>query len=854
VRWANNWRGLNERWVLRHPKGVIIALLLLFAAFGYGLKGFRLDASGDDLVLERDPDLQRYRRSVYLYETGDYIVITYSPQEDLFSAPSLARLRRLRDELKALPGVASVVTPLDVPLLMNKPGPLNELKQNLRTIESEDVDMPRAVAEFRTSPIYRHMLVSEDLRSAVVQVNFDVGEANRPMLTRRSELVERLHEKGVTAAEREEFQRLDTEYRAYRDRDRAQRHEDITRIRAVVEKYRADAQFNMGGVPILIDDIIAYIRNDLKVFGAGMVALLSGTLYVVFRRARWVLLPMACCLSSVFVMMGILGLMKWDVTVVSSNFISLQLILTLALLTHLVGRYVELLSLRPDAPHVDIVRDAVGDVFVPALHCQSTTIVGFASLMVCGILPIVNFGWMMSAGLIVSMAITFLLLPAGMVLLPKPANGAREFAFGRPLTSLCARLVAGHRRTILFVASVITVAIAVGCTRLQVENSFINYFRKSSEIYRGMKFVDTNMGGTTPLDITIDLREEQAAPAAKAGGQDADFEMFGEFEQQEQDPSKYWFTTHRLETVERVHDYLESQPEIGKVLSLATVWKQARNLNGGRTLDDFEAAILFNSLKGSFRDLLVRPYVSVEDGQARVAMRIKDSLKSLRRAALLKRVRTDLVQKVGLKEGQFRLGGLMVLYNNMLQSLFDSQVKTIAWTLLPLAAMFYLFFRTVRRTLVALIPSIISTASVLGFMGLAGIPLDMMTITVVAVGLGMAVDNGMHYLHRFGHEVELDWDYVAAMHRCHATVGNNMFYASLPVIIGYATLVMSNFVPTMLFGLLVAFAMTLCLASDLLLLPAIVLVFKPFGTGPTGTRPASAPHGGSRLPGATRVG
>ncbi|MBI4055214.1 MAG: MMPL family transporter [Elusimicrobia bacterium] len=827
---AVHWRHFFDRTVLQWPRTTLLCLACIFAVSGYGLKDFRLDASSDSLVLEHDDDMRYYRKLLDRYQDGDFVVITYSPPEELFSEASRNRLKRIREELKALPRVTSVVTLLDVPLLKNRPGNLKDLKRNLRTLESRQADLPRAIEEFRTSPIYRDLLISEDMRSTGIQVNFATNQSASGMLTRRSLLLERKYSGALTTDERRELKKLENEYRAHKDRERAQRHEDILRIRRIIAKYRSEAGFILGGVPMVVDDILAFIRNDLKIFGVGMMLLLIGTLYAMFRRARWVILSLACCVASVFVMMGILGLMQWDVTVVSSNFVSLQLILTLYLAIHLVGRYVELLNLKPDLSNRDLVREAVGDVFIPAFHCQLTTIVGFASLITCNILPVVNFGWMMSAGLVVSLIITFLLLPTALVLLPKPPATAVELKSGTPVTAACALFVKRYRWLVLSIAAFFVVGTVVGCFRLEVENSFINYFKQSTEIYRGMKFIDQNLGGTTPLDITLDFPQEESRTSRRAAQSDEDFELFGEFEQKE-DPAKYWFTTSKLELVEKVHDYLDDLSETGKVFSLATIWKQARELNEEKELDDFGAALLFNSLEGRFRDILVTPYVSIKDNQIRITTRIKDSLPGLRRDALLKKVRKDLAEKVGLKEEHFRMGGLMVLYNNMLRSLYNSQIRTIAWTLLPLAVMFYLLFRSFKTSLVALIPSIISTMSVLGFMGLAGIPLDVMTITIVAVGLGIAVDNGTHYIYRFRHEIQMDGDYVAAMYRCHATIGNNMLYSSLPIILGFSILVLSNFVPSILFGLLVAYVMVIATLSDLNLLPSIIITFKPFGSG-----------------------
>ncbi|MCG7840848.1 MAG: MMPL family transporter [Methanomassiliicoccales archaeon] len=842
---GSRWRNFYGRWVLGWPKTTIAILFICLGMSAYGLKDFRLDASGDALVLENDEDMRYYRKLIERYKSGDFVVITYSPPEELFSMDSLAWLKKVRDELIQLQRVSSIVTILDVPLFKNKPGNLKELKDNIRTLESPKIDLQRAIEEFRDSPIYQNMLVSEDMRSSAIQVNFKTDSSHEIMLSRRLKLIEKKYEKTLTVQERNELDTIEDEYRRYKDEERTARHQDIQDIRRIIGAYRSKAGFILGGVPMIVDDIITYVKNDLKVFGVGMFLLLVGTLYVMFRRIRWIVLPLACCFFSVFVMLGLLGLAHWDVTVVSSNFVSLQLILTLSLAIHIVVRYTELLGLRPQASNREVMRDAVCDVFVPSLYCQLTTIAGFSSLMFCGILPVMNFGWMMTMGLGVSLVITHLFLPAAAVLLPRPPATFVEMKFGTPFTSFCARMVQGYRGWILAAGAILTFVTVIGCLRLEVENSFINYFKSSTEIFRGMKFIDRNLGGTTPLEITLDFQEQpvSTSPAlsgpgpgtAKSGtaSPDDEFDKFREFEE-EQTSKKYGFTTSKLELVEKVHDYLDAQPETGKVLSLATVWKTARSINEGKELDDFSAAILFNSLKGRDRELLVDPYVFTQNDQIRqirITTRIKDSLPDIRRDALLKRIHGDLVKKVGLSEGQFRLAGLMVLYNNMLRSLFDSQIKTIGYTVLALTTMFLILLRSWKIALVAILPNLLATMSILGVMGIMDIPLDVMTITIVAISMGIAVDDTIHYLHRFHREILLDWDYPAAMRRCHGTIGNGMYYTSVPIILGFSILGLSNFVPSILFGLFVALAMIVALWSNLNLLPSLVLVFKPYGRG-----------------------
>lgn len=828
---------LYDRLVLQSPKRTLLVLLALFAFFAYGIKDFRLDASTDSLILEHDEDLRYYRDIVKRYETADFVIIIYTPAHDLFSSATLERIRKLREELRVMPRVSSVVSLLDVPLMKNPPGPLEDLSKNIKTLESPDSDTAMAIAEFSESPIYQELLVSPDLGSTALQVNFRTDAVFSELVSRRSDLLDRKSAGGFPPADRAELQVIEADYRAAKDRLREEVRQDIATIRTIIDRYRGEDQIFLGGIPMIADDIITFLRRDLRVFGAGMLCFLVLTLGVIFRRLRWVFLPMLCCATSAVFMVGILGHNRLDVTVVSSNFISLQLIFTMALAIHIVVRYRELVRREPGRENRALILAAVKATCVPCLYATLTTIAGFGSLVVCDILPVVNFGWMMIMGLCVSYIVTFLLLPACLVMMTKPPPDTGE-GFGRPITSFFARITERHGVSIFGVGIAVAVVTIIGITRLEVENSFIDYFRESTEIYQGMKFVDQNLGGTTPLDVIISFeRKEETVPVDVAD--DPDFDEFDdefddEFEEGGEDAWKYWFTESRLERISDAHDYFDALPEIGKVLSLATLLKTATDLNAGRSFDNFTLALLFTAIPEEFRSTIVEPYVSPEKNQARLMMRIKDSMPSLRRDALLKKMRNDLVDTLGFDPDQCRLTGTMVLYNNMLQSLFRSQIKTIGFTVAALMLMFMVLFRSLRIALIAIFPNLLSSMVVLGVMGIGRIPLDMMTITIVAISVGIAVDNTIHYLHRFRREIAVDGDYLKAMHRCHGSIGNAMFYTSLTITAGFSIVAFSNFIPTVLFGLLTALAMLMALGAALTLLPRLIMLFKPFGTAKGG--------------------
>ena len=821
-----------DKIVLKRPGLIIVCILAAVSFLGYKAKDFKLDASAETLLLEDDEDLRYSRLIDSRYGIQDYLLISYSPKDDLFSEKVLSNLKRLRDELKQLKRVSSVISILDVPLLESPPVPIKKLVGNIQTLESTTVDKQLAMIEFKESPIYQKLLVSPDLKTTALQIKFPVNKTYQYLSDRRNYFKEK-KAGSLSASEVAESQHVIAQFQAYRNQMKKMRHEDIVAIRSIMDKYRQDAELFLGGVSMIADDLISFIKNDLKVFGLGVLFFLIITLGIIFREIRWILLPVLCCAFSAIAMMGLLGLFGWEVTVISSNFISLQLIITMAITIHLIVRYRELHFSNPETEHRKLILDATCSMLRPCVFASLTTIAGFGSLLLCDILPVITFGWMMSAGIIVSLVMTFLLFPSMLMLMNKGASQAKpnhQFS----LTAILARFTESQGVLILTISCITIVVSAVGISRLVVENSFIDYFKDTTEIYQGMKIIDQNLGGTTPLDIIVDLDKSEFSDQAVALGTDTktteEFDEFDEFDKVEED-EKYWFTSDKMANVEKIHDYLDSLPEIGKVLSVATILKIAKKLSNDKQLDNFELALLYSETPDKFKSMVLKPYVSVEHNQVRFSARVRDSEKSLKRDKLLKKIQHDLVNKLGLKEDHVRLSGMLVLYNNMLQSLFSSQILTLGVVVLALMGMFMVLFKSFKVALIAIFPNLLSVGVVLGAMGWLNIPLDMMTITIAAISVGIAVDNTIHYIHRFTYEFNDDGNYLKTVHRCHGSIGHAMYYTSVTIIIGFSILVLSNFIPSIYFGLLTGLAMFIALIAALTLLPQLLIVFKPFGPG-----------------------
>ena len=803
-----------ENGVIKYPKITLFILLFIVAFLAFYVPRLSVDASAETLLLENDKDLIYTREINTRYEAPDFLVITYTPNTPLLSDESLKNLKSLKDDLESLDFVDNVVSILDVPLFKSPPKPLKELIQNIPTLETNTTDRTLAKAEFLSNPIYRDNLVGKDFITTAVVINLKEDKKFKTLLEKKNATKKPSDIK---------------EFKDYREIKRAREHLDLQEIRAVIKKHSNDAQLFLGGVDMIADDMITYVKSDIKTYGTIVLVILVLMLYVVFREIKWVFIPVVISTASIIASTGLFGLLGFEVTVVSSNFISLQLIVTISIIIHLMVRYRELFITQNELSQKELVLQTVTSILKPSFFAIITTIAGFSSLILSGILPVIMLGWMMSIAIFVSLIIIFISFPAILILMKK-SDRKVYFRTGFSLTAVCSYLVEKHRNAVVFMSLFVFALSMIYMFDIRVENSFINYFKKSTEIYKGMEVIDRSLGGTTPLDVIVDFPKPKDTPV-KSTKKSASGDEFDEFEDEYnaiKNQNQYWFSADKMDVVRRVHSYLESIPEVGKVLSLGSVLELGRSLNDDEELDDFALAMLYNELPQRFRKIVLSPYVNIEANEVRFSMRIVDSNPSLQRDKLLKKIKYDLVHKLGLKEENVHLSNLMVLYNNMLQSLFNSQIKTLGLMLILLGILFFLLFRSLKIMIIAMIVNIIPISIIFGVMGFFDIPLDMMSITIASIAIGIAVDDTIHYLHRYKKEYKKDHNYVEAMKRSHQSVGYAMYYTSITIMIGFLVLVLSEFTPTIYFGLLTVLAMFSALMTDLLLLPALLLIFKPY--------------------------
>jgi len=820
-----------RRVVLDHPVFTILLLLLVFAFFVSHAKDFKLDASADALLLENDEDLKIFRDLNDRYATKDFLFVTFTPNQDLFADSSLHIIASLRDELKQLELTDSVITLLDVPLVKQVEGSLSEVTGDYRTLESDEVDKVKAKAELIASPIFKELIISLDGNTTALQVNLKGDDTFRALLYQRNALLLKQEEGSLTRDESLRLEDIIDEFYVRKTEINEKDHQNILNVRAIMQKYEQFGTLYLGGVTMITDDMVSFIKKDLVVFGVGVFAFLVAMLTIIFRKARWVTLPLLSCAYAGILMIGLLGFVGWDVTVISSNFISLMLIITMSMNIHLVVRYRQLRKDLPDFNQKDLVMEMAGKMVWPCLYTALTTIMAFSSLVVSGIKPVIDFGWMMTIGLTVTFTTTFLLFPALLVLMKRP-EAEEDKHEGFEIMPALSALTVNHGNKVLLLSVVLLVLSIFGISKLEVENSFIDYFSKDTEIYRGLKLIDDKLGGTTSLDIILKFEDEVEEITEEVGEDDFDEEDDFDFDfggGADEDPADYWFTPDKVDEVKVIHDYLEGLPAVGKVLSLASLIRVGEDVNQGE-FDAFELAIVYKRMPVELKASMIDPYISIDDNEARINLRILDSLENLRRKELLEQIHFDLTSKLGFTDDRIAISGLLVLYNNMLQSLFKSQILTLGVVMAGIALMLLLLFRSVSLAIIGIIPNILASLIILGLMGLLQIPLDMMTITIAAITIGIAVDNSIHYIYRFREEFARTQDYIETLHYCHANIGKAVFYNAITIIIGFSILVLSNFIPTIYFGLLTAFAMLVALFAALTLLPKLILIWKPFTT------------------------
>ncbi len=815
---------IYKKVVIDFSKITLFFLIILVGFSLYHSKNFNLDASSDALLLEGDPDLKYLREVNKTYGSKDFLVLTYAPVSSFTEKETILNLQLLKSKIEKLTWVDSVITVIDVPLLKSTDEGLMERLQNFKTLSYPEIDRKRGFDEIINSPIYKNYVISEDGKTSGIVVYLKKDERLAEYINVKDKYFNQSIDTGLTREEKINYKKFLKEYEEYKNLYNIRNHQNITEIRDVIYKYGENAKIHLGGIPMIADDMMSYIKSDIVVFGIGVFIFIILTLWFIFRNLKWVAMPLLGCATSVIIMIGLLGLIGWKVTVISSNFIALMLILNMAMNIHVTVRFLQLKKEFPDMTKDEVIFEASKKMMLPILYTVLTTICAFLSLVFSGIKPIIDFGWMMTLGLIVSLLVTFLLLPSLLSLFSSDNEIGVKDTEKSYITAALGSFTKNNKIIILGSTFLVIIFSIVGIFKLEVENSFINYFDEDTEIYKGMKKIDEDLGGTTPLNIILKFPVKKKEIKKESD----EFDEWEDVKETNEDKAKYWFTRDKMDKIIKVHDYLDSLPEIGKVLSFGSILRVAEDLNN-KELQSLEIAVLYSKIPAIIKKEIVTPYISVNKDEARISVRIKDSLENLRRNDLIQKINSDLNTKLGLEKEEYKLAGVLILFNNLLQSLFKSQILTLGIVMLGIFLMFLILFRNIVLSCIGVVPNFIAAFFILGIIGLLGIPLDMMTITIAAITIGIAVDNSIHYIYRFKEEFLKIKNYNKTLDRCHETVGIAILNTSITIVFGFSILILSNFIPTIYFGIFTGIAMLLAMISVLTLLPKLLLILKPFG-------------------------
>ena len=811
--------------VVRNPFKVLFSVLIVFLISLQGISNFKLDASSDALVLEGDESLKKYREHEKEFGDSSFLIVTFEPQFELFSEQSLDQLAQIENELSKLDGVDSVLSLLDAPIFFQPKVGLTEVADNLKDLTSDGIDLIKAKKEIINNPIYRDLIISKDGSTTAMQIVLRGNSEYDALISGRYEILDKLNSKEPITFE--DKTKLQNELTSINKRISELNNNEsnfnatlVSQIRSILDLYRSNATLYLGGPAMITSDMMEYIRSDLVIFGIAVASIFAIMLYLFFGNIKFVIFPISNAFLTTFVTAGFLGYMDWKISVVSSNFIALLLILTISLTVHVLVKINEL-SLESEDNKKSLI-DAVEQMFLPCFFAALTTAVAFLSLLLGDLKPVIEFGKMMAFGISIAFIFTFSFLPSSISLIKKIKS--KDYLSLHKVTNKILVISKNNTTFVYSTFSVIFCILLFGTTKLIVENRFIDYFDEETEIHQGMLEIDKNLGGTATLDIII------KEPSFIVSDDLIEDEFFDDslFDDENSNASGYWWNVYSLAQLEEIHDYLDSLPEIGKVLSVASGIKLARMINDGENLNDLELALLRSVLPEDIRETLLYSYINKDDSVVRISTRVNESADNLNRNELLKKINNDLITKFNLSEDRFEITGLAVLYNNMLQSLFQSQIGSLLVVFSVIALMLLLIFKSFKVMIIGLIPNIFVATSVVGILGLLRIPLDIMTITVAAISVGMAVDNTIHYIYRYKKEMKITHSFEMALQKAHTTTGRAIFYTAATIASGFSILALSNFFPTQLFGIFTALAMLIAFISSLSLLPNLLVKFKVF--------------------------
>lgn len=775
---------------------ISLAFLIATVILGWFATRFEIDASADTLLMKNNKHYIQTQLANQRYSPEEFILIAYKPGErSIFSTEVLERVDEISQKIEKIERVETVRNITNVPIFMG----LNSFKVN---IDQEALSWKKqrySAQELKRflskHPLYEGLLINEAHTALSMQVVFKANAEIDNLQNKIVSIQELLLNNELSKEQEQELSDLKEEKERINKTLDQQRHEEIKKIRAIVKQYSSSGEFYLGGNNLLAFQLIQIIKNDLLVFGLVISLIVSILLYYLFRHLRWVLMPMAGCAMSVVMTLGILAVFGLKVTVISANVIALQIILTLAVIIHLIVRYQELLQKDANRSHQSLVISALKDKARPSFYAGLTTSIGFGSLIFSGVQPVISFGWMMVIAMVITLAVSLIFFPAALLAATNKTTPLTQHTLLARGMNACANVVLRQPKVVVITCLVVSVVGLVGSFRLTAENSFLDYFSDSTDVYRELSFIDKEFGGSTPFDILYTIPAEQKRP-------------------------DLLLSASAIETIEAIQNTLAQKQAIGNITSLVDFTRIAHAVSG-KPLTEYELTALYKGLDEGLRQDIFGAYFSEQGPQVRISSRIQDTTEGLNRSQLIEEIKYDL-QALGIKEENYTLTNLFVLYEDILSRLVNSQFVTLGIVYIAMTLVLMLIFRSLRIALIALIPNAITTVAVLGAMGLIGIPLDLMTITITSVAMGISVDDTIHYIHRYQEESKISNADSDAITRTHLSVGYALVYTTMIIVIGFMALVFSDFVPSILFGVLTGLAMVVALLTDITLLPVML--------------------------------
>ena len=786
----------------------LICLLFILLFFGYQSLNLKLDASSDTLILENDKDLIATREVSDTYSSNEFLIITLSDADGIVTTKNIEFIKTLDQKIKQFEWVVSTQSILDAPLLNINNQSLSDLANEIKTLKDTGINIIDAEEELKKSPIFRELVISEDGSTSAILINLRENEHLNELIKLRSEKLSN-----------DKRELINQEYENIKKTNDKKRSQNIFEIRNLIKEFSNQGiEMHLGGIPMIADDTITFVKKDMMVFGFGVLIFILLVLYLIFRNPIWIAIALSNCIFSLILMVGVVSFLNWKITVISSNFISLMLILSLSMTVHIIVRYRQIINDNENLERIGLIKNCCLKMVYPCLFTALTTIFAFGTLYSSGIKPVMDFGLMMCLGLTITLATSFIYLPIILSFfnLKNNLNLASNTS-----NNIFLQLAKNYQLLIIISFFFMFIVGIYGVQLLKVENSFVDYFKKDTEIYKGMKKIDQKLGGTTPLDIIIQFNSDDDDD----NNIDEIDEDFLDFEI-DYNPEDYWFTKEKINIVKGIHDHLDSYPFSGKILSLASLVRTAEQLNNNKEFDALELGILYKKLPSDLKDQILSPYLSIEKNQARISMRIIDTHEELRRNEFIKNLTMYINENFNSDAYQVSISGILILYNNMLQSLFDSQIKSLLIVMIGIFFMLSVLFRSLQIALVTIVPNIIACFTILGTMGLLNIPLDLMTITIASITIGIAVDNCIHYVYRYKEYYNQTNNHLETITLCQNTVGRAIQNTSFTIIAGFSILIFSNFYPTIYFGIFTAMAMFIALLGSLTLLPTLLKYIK----------------------------